>query len=199
MKKGVVRVSVLVVVVGMLGFAPAALALTVLEDPSTGHKVVHDDVNDLYWYWDVLHWANQTYAQQMTSIASELAGGYFQGTTGWHMAKHDEMVIWHSYANAEMVATFGLQYGGIETGGRFAVLLPGVVDVTFIGVSVAGQKYLSGAGTASEEADLGAWVVAAALAGSGSPGTRHGDPTGSRSPRSVGAPPQVSQKAVTSH
>lgn len=119
MKKCELIISVLVVMVGMLGFAPAALALSVLKDD--GQKVVHDDVNNLYWYWDVQHWANQTYQEQMYSVANELGPGYFQGTTGWHLATEGEFNVWQGYSATELYDAFGLQYQHHKTQGRFDV------------------------------------------------------------------------------
>lgn len=156
MKKGVMIASVIVVVVGMVGFGPSVMALSVLEDG--GEKVVYDDVNELYWYWDVYHWANQTYDQQITNIATELAGGYF-GVTGWHMALNSEMIIWAGYAYSDMLATFGLQ-NDPWTGGNCDIaefVSPGRVGIGYID----GVEERTWRGSAPDvPVNRGAWVVA---------------------------------------
>lgn len=162
MKKDVLRVSVLVVVVGMLGFAPCAMALSVLEDG--GQKVVHDEVNDLYWYWDVYHWWGQDYFIQKALIATELAGGYF-GVTGWHMANADDYAVWLSYGHDELVDTFGLQYArpnGYCTEGRFDLPDGGFKNVAWGFSATAIYEVLN---VFEWTDDIGAWVVADAPVG----------------------------------
>lgn len=161
MKKSVMIASVIVIVVGMVGFVPSAMALSVLEDG--GEKVVYDDVNELYWYWDVYHWANQTSNQQKTNIATELAGGYF-GVTGWHMANLSEQEIWIGYAYSDMLATFGLQhvswFGSGITGGNFDVAQPSPDRVGIGYIDGYEARTWRGSGIDDPVPTRGAWVVA---------------------------------------
>jgi hypothetical protein len=117
----------LLIMVGLVGFVPQALALNVLEN--NGEKVVFDEEHRLYWYWDVNHWAERSYNEQLAAIEAELGGGYYQGTAGWHLAASDEFSILQNYEHADLLDAFGLQYNTSVTGGR--------VDISVFGTGQA--------------------------------------------------------------
>lgn len=101
-----VTIGVLVVV-SLLGFGAPAAALNLIE--SEGEKVVYDEINQKFWYWDIYFWSNHTFEEMTVKIKTELADGYFQGTLGWHMATADDLKLWELYTIEEMESTFGYQ------------------------------------------------------------------------------------------
>ncbi|MCG8684320.1 MAG: PEP-CTERM sorting domain-containing protein [Desulfobacterales bacterium] len=132
----------------------ALAALTVLED--SGQKVVYDDINSKYWYWDVYEWANLTYDEQINKISTDLAGGYYQGTTGWHMATAEEKTMWWAWDYADIVNTFGLQYGGNTTSGRIDVVSSTGHESPYIDDTSKRWGWIDDNVTRDS---LGAWVV----------------------------------------
>jgi hypothetical protein len=73
----------------------------------------------------VNHWTERSYNEQLAAIEAELGGGYYQGTTGWHLAASDEFSILQNYEHADLLDAFGLQYNASVTGGR--------VDISVLG------------------------------------------------------------------
>jgi hypothetical protein len=102
-----VTIGVLVVVSLLGGFGAPAAALSLIE--SKGEKVVYDEINQKFWYWDIYFWSDHTFEEMTENIKTELADGYFRGSLGWHMATADDLKVWESYTIEEMESTFGYQ------------------------------------------------------------------------------------------
>ncbi len=54
-----------------------------------GEKVVLDSETGNYWYYDLTDFVDQTYSEQISSIAA--LGTYGNIAGGWHMATYEEM------------------------------------------------------------------------------------------------------------
>ncbi len=98
-----------------------------------------------------------TYMEQMDSIATELAIGYYQGTTGWHMADAGEMLLWDAYPDIDVTAMYPGYRDGLW-GGRFDAGPVGS-DMGYVGLVALGVTTIGSYPKLNSGGLTGAWVV----------------------------------------
>jgi hypothetical protein len=97
------RTHLFCVAVALLLAGTANADLTVYEYAS-GEKVTLDTATGNYWIWDVNHFTEMTYAQQISAIAG--LGTYGNIAGGWHMATYSDMEELWAYDKWDLLASF---------------------------------------------------------------------------------------------
>jgi len=97
MKKRVIAIGIGLYVFITFATAQATLLYNSIDN-SVPEGVVYDDQAGLYWYQDLSAFINQTYDQQMSSVAG--LGG------DWTMAKYDQMAALWSYSAKDIATAF---------------------------------------------------------------------------------------------
>lgn len=105
------RSSLIVTLIMLFVCGSTTSSMAALTVQTVGSQtVVYDDVTQYYWYQDLTAFVNQTYSEQLDTIA-----GLSQGGINWEMATRDEAYdLLNRYQGAEIGDSFTLTYQTIS-------------------------------------------------------------------------------------
>lgn len=85
-------VFLLCVMATIFGIIRTSLASLIEINNEFGH-VVYDNQANVYWYWNLASFTNQTYNQQIENIEKLNLGNGYYGINTWYMATQNEMDV----------------------------------------------------------------------------------------------------------